>query len=237
VDFVRVLDTVIRFLDDRGFRYALVGAFALSAYGLSRATQDLDLVVDAAARRDLVSLFESLGYETLYSAEGYSNHLHSLPRLGRVDCIYVAEPTATRLFQSATAAPLLGRTLRVPKPEHLAAMKVLAMKNDPNRTFERWPIFSLSSACLESMSQKTANSSNGMAFWRDLMKSVRSSTPLDLEAGLLTRPDDVQALRQASGGTAISLQEYLAFLRQFEDTPAAVLRARRGPRGERLFEL
>jgi hypothetical protein len=76
-----------------------------------------------------------------------------------------------------------------------------------------------------------------MAFWRDLMKSVRSSTPLDLEAGLLTRPDDVQALRQASGGTAISLQEYLAFLRQFEDTPAAVLRARRGPRGERLFEL
>jgi len=135
VDFAGVLDTVSRFLDGRGFRYALVGAFALSAYGLSRATQDLDLAVDAAARRDLVSLLESLGYETLYCSEGYSNHAHPLSGLGRVDCIYVGEPTATSLFESATAAPILGRTIRVPKPEHLAAMKVLAMKNDPSRTF------------------------------------------------------------------------------------------------------
>jgi hypothetical protein len=53
-----------------------------------------------------------------------------------VDCIYVGEPTATSLFDSATAAPFLGRNIRVPKPEHLAAMKVLAMKNDPSRTFQ-----------------------------------------------------------------------------------------------------
>jgi hypothetical protein len=35
----------------------------------------------------------------------------------------------------------------------------------------------------------------------------------------------------------MSLDEYLAFLRQFEDLPADVLRARRGPRGDRPFEL
>lgn len=136
MEFARVLDTVTRFLDERGFRYALVGAFALSAYGLSRATQDLDLAVDAEARHHLVSLFESLGYETLYCSEGYSNHVHPLSGLGRVDCIYVAEPTATSLFEGATTAPIFGRTVRVPRPEHLAAMKVLAMKNDPHRTFQ-----------------------------------------------------------------------------------------------------
>ena len=135
MDFARVLDTVGRFLDERGFRYALVGAFALSAYGLSRATQDIDLAVDAGARRDLVPFLESLGYETLYCSEGYSNHVHSLPELGRVDCIYVAGPTATRLFESATSVPVFGKAICVPKPEHLAAMKVLAMKNDPARTF------------------------------------------------------------------------------------------------------
>jgi hypothetical protein len=69
------------------------------------------------------------------------------------------------------------------------------------------------------------------------MTSEKSSTPLDFEAGLLTRPEDVLALRRARRGTAISLQEYLDFLRQFEDPPAAVLRARRGPRGDRPFEL
>jgi len=136
VDFIRVLDTVTRFLDERGFRYALVGAFALSSYGMNRTTQDLDFAVDSAARGDLVSFFESLGYETLYCSEGYSNHVHPLPALGRVDCVYVGEPTATRLFESAGPVPILGRTVRVPKPEHLAAMKVLAMKNDPSRTFQ-----------------------------------------------------------------------------------------------------
>lgn len=69
------------------------------------------------------------------------------------------------------------------------------------------------------------------------MNSAKPTTPLDLEAGLLTRPEDVEALRQARRGRPMSLDEYLTFLRQFEDPPTTVLRARRGPRGERPFEL
>ena len=69
------------------------------------------------------------------------------------------------------------------------------------------------------------------------MSSVRSSTPLDLEAGLRTRPEDVLALRRARRGRPLSLEEYLDFLRLFEDPPASVLRARRGPRGDKPFEL
>lgn len=136
MDFARVLDSVARFLDEHGFRYALVGAFALSAYGHSRATQDIDFAVEATAQRDLVSFLESLGYETIHCSEGYSNHVHALPELGRVDVIYVGEPTAMRLFEGATVVTVSGKTIRVPRPEHLAAMKVLAMKNDPARTFQ-----------------------------------------------------------------------------------------------------
>jgi hypothetical protein len=73
VDFAKVLDTVTRFLDERGLRYALVGAFALSAYGFSRATQDIDFAVDSTGRRDLISFLESLGYETLHQ------HILGLP--------------------------------------------------------------------------------------------------------------------------------------------------------------
>ena len=69
------------------------------------------------------------------------------------------------------------------------------------------------------------------------MTSAGSSTPLDLEAGLRTRPEDVLALRQARRGAPMSLQEYLEFLQKFEDPPAAVLRARRGPRGDTPFQL
>jgi len=134
LDFRKVLDTVTRFLDERGFRYALAGAFALSTYGFSRATQDIDFVLDLSGQRELIAFLESLGYETLHRSEGYSNHIHPLPGLGRVDFIYVGEPTATRVFENAVPVPVFGRTIRVPRPEHLAAMKILAMKNDPTRT-------------------------------------------------------------------------------------------------------
>jgi hypothetical protein len=136
VNFSKVLDIVTSFLEGRGSRCALVGALGLSVYGLSRATQDVDFAVDASARGPLVAFLESLGYETLYHSEGYSNHVHALEALGRVDCIYVGEPTASQLFEQGTTATLAGRRIRVPKPEHLAAMKVLAMKNDPTRVFQ-----------------------------------------------------------------------------------------------------
>ena len=136
MDFARLLDAVTCFLDEHGFRYALVGAFALSSYGISRATQDIDFAVDAWAQGELIVFLESLGYKTIYRSEGYSNHVHGLPEPGRVDCIYVGEPTATKLFQGARVVPLFDKTIRVPRPEHLAAMKILAMKNDPARTFQ-----------------------------------------------------------------------------------------------------
>jgi hypothetical protein len=69
------------------------------------------------------------------------------------------------------------------------------------------------------------------------MSSAGSSTPLDLEAGLRTRPEDVLALRRARREPAMSLQDYLDFLARLDDPPAAVLRARPGPRGDTPFEL
>ena len=137
MDFRRVLDTVGGFLSDRGYRYALAGALALNAYSISRATLDLDLVVEAGARAELIAFLESLGYETLHASAGYSNHLHALPALGCVDCIYVEGRTADQLFEGAKeVGTLQGLKIRVPRPEHLCAMKTLAMKNDPSRALQ-----------------------------------------------------------------------------------------------------
>jgi hypothetical protein len=133
VDHARVLATVAGFLQRQGCRYAVAGAFALHAYGLSRATFDLDFVTEDGAQEPLVRFLEALGYETLHRSEGYSNHVHGDAGSGRVDVVYVGGETARRLFDGARAsAALAGHP--VPRPEHLAAMKVHAMKNDPERT-------------------------------------------------------------------------------------------------------
>ena len=54
-----------------------------------------------------------------------------------LDFVYVGGETADRLFAAFRRLQGPGGTeIPVPKPEHLAALKVLAMKNDPGRTFQ-----------------------------------------------------------------------------------------------------
>ena len=60
VNFSKVIGEVAGFLDRENVRFALAGAFALHAYGLSRATSDLDFVTEATVRERLVAFLESL---------------------------------------------------------------------------------------------------------------------------------------------------------------------------------
>ena len=137
MDFARIIDEIAGFLDRENTRFALAGAFALHAYGLSRATSDLDFVTESGVRERLVEHLESLGYETLYASAGYSNHVHPDSAMGRVDFIYIRGETARRLFAAPGATLRLGNhVLCVPRAEHLAAMKIHAMKNDPGRALQ-----------------------------------------------------------------------------------------------------
>ena len=137
MDFAREIDEIGAFLSARGCRFAIVGGVALAAYGHPRMTLDLDVVVEAAAQDDLVRFMESRGFTTLHRSSGYSNHRHTDRRRGRVDFVYVGGETATRLFSVVRqlAGPG-GRTIAVPRPEHLIAMKVHAMKQAPERTWQ-----------------------------------------------------------------------------------------------------
>jgi hypothetical protein len=76
VDFARELDVVEGFLAENGFRVAVIGGVALTAYGHPRLTLDLDVVTEAAAPDTLVAFMESQGFVTLHRSSGYSNHRH-----------------------------------------------------------------------------------------------------------------------------------------------------------------
>lgn len=135
MDFARVLAMLADFFEREGLRYAVIGGFALHAYGVTRATLDLDLAAEGDARPRVVAFLESMSFETLHVSAGYSNHLHATEALGRVDLVYVAGETSRRLFDGCRPGLALGgRTFPVPRAEHVVAMKVHAMKNDPART-------------------------------------------------------------------------------------------------------
>jgi hypothetical protein len=137
MDFGRNLEDLQRFFEAKQLRWALIGGVALAAYGLPRTTLDLDLVVEHRAQDELVSFLEEQGFETLHRSRGYSNHLHPDSARGRVDFLYVRGSTADRLFAEGESKPgPRGLTVPVPKPEHLIALKVQAIKNDPARSFQ-----------------------------------------------------------------------------------------------------
>lgn len=132
--FDEVLMTFTRELERLNLRYAVIGGLALQALGLSRFTRDIDLVVENSGRDAVISFAESLGYETLHASEGYSNHLHADETMGRIDFMYVDHATAGKLFNAASMKPIVGDVVApVASPEHLLAMKALAMKNAPRR--------------------------------------------------------------------------------------------------------
>ncbi len=135
MDFARVIDAVSTFLRDRDHPFAIIGGVAVAAYGMVRITLDVDFVTSGDAQVDLIHFLESQGYATVHRSTGYSNHVHEDPVLGRVDVVYVGGTTCEALFAGARTVDGPGRR-RIPvlRPEHLAAMKIFAIKNDPSRT-------------------------------------------------------------------------------------------------------
>ncbi len=69
------------------------------------------------------------------------------------------------------------------------------------------------------------------------MKSRRSSKLLNLSRDLPTSAADVIALRQARQSGRMNLEAYLKFLAIFPAPTLQELRSRKGPAGDKPFEL
>jgi hypothetical protein len=133
LNFSLVIDRLATWLRNEQVPFVLGGGLALQAFGYARFTADVDLVVPLRFQRRVIEYMEAEGYETLYCSEGYSNHLHVRSDFGRVDFIWVNESTAEQLLKSARPMVIQSSTLPVPRAEHLIAMKLQAIRNDPDR--------------------------------------------------------------------------------------------------------
>ncbi len=132
MQFAEVLRTFGEFFEREGIPYAVIGGLAMQAWGRSRFTKDLDIVVPRTARERVTAFAESIGYETLFAGPAFSNHLRN--EEDRVDFMYVDDRTAGDVFGEAQRKPVVGDvTAPVASAEHLAMMKALSMKNAPRR--------------------------------------------------------------------------------------------------------
>ena len=133
MDFARVLDEVADAFGREEIRFALAGGVAVAAYGVQRTTLDLDLVVARDQADAAVALLERLGFETLRRSAAFSSHLRA-PSLERVDLILTDLGTAAAILERAERREVFdGTRVSIVHPEHLVAMKLHALAQNPSR--------------------------------------------------------------------------------------------------------
>jgi hypothetical protein len=114
-----------------GARFALIGGLALASYKVIRATQDVDLLMEAEKADDVDALLAKLGYRCLHRSADAANYVRDDER---VDLIYARRPIAQRLLAEAAELETALGNLRVVSPEGLIGFKLQGLVNDPRRT-------------------------------------------------------------------------------------------------------
>lgn len=135
MDFRIVLEKLLTAFHERGVRYALIGGFALGAWGVPRGTVDVDFLVHREDMPEVDAIMESLGYEVKYRSENVSQYLSPLRIFGEVDCLHAFRAPSLAMLQRIEQKGLFVGALeiRVLRVEDLIGLKVQAMVNNEER--------------------------------------------------------------------------------------------------------
>ncbi len=115
-------------------QHALIGGLALAAHGATRATQDVDLLVDGSRAQDVHALMERIGYRALHRSENAANYASAAAQAGRVDFLFASRPYTRAMLARATPGRTAGALeLPVVDAADLIGLKVQASSNNPAR--------------------------------------------------------------------------------------------------------
>lgn len=127
-------------LGQLGARYALIGGLALASHRVIRATQDIDLLVEAEKADAIDAKLAELGYRCIHRSTDAGNYLRGDER---VDLLYAHRPIARRLLAGAAQVHTSLGDLCVISTEGLIGFKLQGLVNDPRRTQDLEDIRSL----------------------------------------------------------------------------------------------
>lgn len=126
----QTLSTAVNALNSVQARFALIGGFALAAYGLARATEDIDLLVHGDDRPKAIQSLTQNGFRLVHET---SEVLH-LSGIGQLDLLFANRPMSQAMLGKAKSIQQF--PLPVVAPEDIIGLKIQAYTNDPRREFK-----------------------------------------------------------------------------------------------------
>lgn len=129
-----VLSILCDNLEKKQVPHAIIGAMALSFYGMPRFTADIDLLSDETHRKTILAIMSQLGYNCFQDAGSFAQFDSELGVYGRVDFMFVS---------TKEGRDILGRRVIVKneviglapvvQPTDYAVLKLMAMANNEDR--------------------------------------------------------------------------------------------------------
>ncbi len=132
------LQRISNLLTDQQIDHALIGGLALSAFGINRATFDIDFLIDSTQKEKAKVLLSKNNF-TLYHE---SQEVLQFEGMAQIDFLLAQRPLSIEMLKNAVLIPLLG--VKIVQLEDLIGLKIQAYSNDPQREFkDKADIYSL----------------------------------------------------------------------------------------------
>ena len=101
MDFKIVIDKLLTAFQDEDIRYALIGGFALGAIGITRATVDIDFLVNSDDLDKVHRIMTGLGYDRAFHTDNVSQYLSADNLFGEVDFLHAFREISVGMLQRA----------------------------------------------------------------------------------------------------------------------------------------
>ena len=113
--------------------FLLIGGYAVNAYGYSRTTRDVDFMIVSSDFDKARRVVQQCGYRQYVHKDLCARFVDHERQWAPLDLVFVEQGTFQNILKEAKGVEVMGRKLLVPSAEHLVALKLHAIKNDPQR--------------------------------------------------------------------------------------------------------
>jgi len=116
----------------------VIGGHAVQSYGMDRLTYDCDCAVLDRNEETLKAKLASIGYVLNDRQAHFSRYVHLGRQRAVVDVMRLDAKTFALLSTGARETQIGEKCVRVPRAFHLLAMKLHALKQNPERAHKDW---------------------------------------------------------------------------------------------------
>ena len=127
------MKTPVEFFAECPVPHMIIGGHAVRAYGYARQTVDFDCMVAVHSVNELSKFLRQHDYTEVGRMGGFVRYHCKDRTIGDLDVMPVNEETFGKMLQDSRVIDVGSLKVRVPKPLHLIALKLHAIKNNGQR--------------------------------------------------------------------------------------------------------